>query len=110
MLVSSTSSASVKAKSEESVTKNRASGSISDATDESAANILYHNTIAHKMRGIGRKMSRFRSRSAERLSHRNRNGPEREEETEYDASNLDSTLLNYHAQEKDKSYSAIKFR
>ena len=110
MSVPSTSSASVMAKSDDSVTKNMASGIISNTTNESAANILHHNTIAHKMRGIGRKMSRFRSRSAERLSHRNRNGPEREEETEYDASNLDSTLLNYPAQEKDKSYSAITFR
>ena len=97
------------AESDDSVTKDRASGVISDTTNESTANILHHNTIADKMRGIGRKMSRFRSRSADRVSHRN--GLEREEETEYEASNVNSTSLNYPSQEEDNSkYSAITFR
>jgi hypothetical protein len=110
MLAPSASSASTTAESDDSITKNRAPANIADTINESTTNSLHQNTIAHKMRGIGKKMSRFRSRSAERVSQQRRNCTEPQEATEYDASNLDPALLHYPSRENDKTHGVITFR
>ena len=55
---------------------NKATGGAIETTTES------QKSLANKMRGIGKKISRFRSRSAERVSQRSRNSPDRHEATE----------------------------
>ena len=95
------------------VTKNRKTGIISDATNESTVNSLHQKSLANKVRGIGKKISRFRSRSAERVSQRNRNSPERQETTEYDTSKPDTTSISYPSRRQDKTsgtHTIITFR
>ena len=96
-----------------SVTKNRSTGIISETPNETTINSLHQKSLANKMRGIGKKISRFRSRSAERVSQRDRNSPERQEATEYDASNVDTTPVNYPSRREDKTsgtHTVITFR
>ena len=97
------------------VTKNRKSGIISDATNESNVNSLHQKSLANKVRGIGKKISRFRSRSAERVSQRDRtSSPERQEITDiYDTSKEDSTSAVYSSRLQDKTsgaHTVITFR
>ena len=111
--ISSTSSASTMTESAASVAKNRSTGIISEATNETTINSLHQKSLANKMRGIGKKISRFRSRSAERVSQRNRHSPERQEATEYETSNADTTSMNYPSRRQDKTsgtHTVITFR
>ena len=91
----------------------RATGIAEDYTNETATNNLHQKSLANKMRGIGKRISRFRSRSAERVSQRNRNSPERQEATEYDKSRQDTTSIIYPSRRQDKTsgnHTIITFR
>ena len=65
----------------------------SDINENPPSNQQHQNSLANKMRGIGKRISRFRSRSAERVSQRNRGSPERQER-EYQTSKPE-TSINY---------------
>ena len=73
---------SISSESASIVSKSKATGGTVETTNESAMNSLHQKSLANKMRGIGKKISRFRSRSAERVSQRSRNSPDRHEATE----------------------------
>ena len=85
------------------VSRNKEMEIVTDTTNDPRTNSLYQKSIANKMRGIGKKISRFRSRSAERVSQRDRNSPERQEATEYDASKADTTSVGYPSRRQDKT-------
>ena len=111
MSISSSLSASTTNDSTSAVSRSRATGIISDANESN----MHQKSLANKMRGIGKKISRFRSRSAERVSQRDRtSSPERQEITDiYDTSKEDSTSAVYSSRLQDKTsgaHTVITFR
>ena len=111
MSISSSLSASTTNDSTSAVSRSRATGIISDANESN----MHQKSLANKMRGIGKKISRFRSRSAERVSQRDRtSSPERQEITDiYDTSKEDSTSAGYSSRLQDKTsgaHTVITFR
>ena len=108
MSISSSLSAST---TNDSTSRSRATGIASDANESN----MHQKSLANKMRGIGKKISRFRSRSAERVSQRDRtSSPERQEITDiYDKSKEDSTSAGYSSRLQDKTsgaHTVITFR
>ena len=83
--------------------RNREMEIVTDTTNDPRTNSLYQKSIANKMRGIGKKISRFRSRSAERVSQRSRNSPDRQEATDDNGlSKPDIVPLQYPSRRQDK--------
>ena len=109
MSISSSLSAST---TNDSTSRSRATGIASDANESN----MHQKSLANKMRGIGKKISRFRSRSAERVSQRDRtpSSPERQEITDiYDTSKEDSTSAVHSSRLQDKTsgaHTVITFR
>ena len=94
--------------------KSKATGGTVETTNESAMNSLHQKSLANKMRGIGKKISRFRSRSAERVSQRSRNSPDRQEATDDNGlSKPDIVPLQYPSRRQDRTsgtHTVITFR
>ena len=111
MSISSSLSASTTNDSTSVVSRSRATGICSDANESN----MHQKSLANKMRGIGKKISRFRSRSAERVSQRSRNSPDRHEATEdnNEISKPDIGSVKYPNRKQDRTsgtHTVITFR
>ena len=78
-----------------------------DANETSPSNQQPQKSLANKMRGIGKRISRLRSRSAERVSQRSRSSPERQER-EYETSKPEASVNSHYLPTQNKQKSGNK--
>ena len=113
MSISSASSASTTTNATSAHSRVKATGVNEDATNENVINSIHQKSLANRVRGIGKRISRFRSRSAERVSQRNRSSPQRRETTEDDMKKQDTVSVAYPSGRQDKTsgnHTIITFR